>query len=117
MPDIKTLENFAIWFELKDPAMTNEAIAQHLGVHNVDADFNGTPSAVFYSDGYIAGIRVSADKVATFHVFQAIRERMKDIADMIDLKKQAELSEAIKLDWTIDPATGRTNSAPEIELL
>lgn len=117
VPDIKTLFNSAVWFRLNDGTMTNEAIARHLGVDNFDRDFAGRPGAVFYSDHYIAGIRVNENEIATFHVFQAIRERMKQIADPVNVQARDALSQVVKPDWTIDPKSHHTNSSPEFDQL
>ncbi|HTR18898.1 MAG TPA: hypothetical protein VMH91_02880 [Candidatus Paceibacterota bacterium] len=88
MPGTKTLLNSAVWFQLHDDTMTNEAIAHHLGAVVCDEAPRGMQGAVIYRDGAILGIRVNEREVAIFLLFQSALAGMERIADRINMDRR-----------------------------
>ncbi|MDB5237066.1 MAG: hypothetical protein JWL88_168 [Parcubacteria group bacterium] len=78
-----TLKTTTKRFRLRDPKKTNEVIAELIGAYNEDKGFAGFPASCFFIDEYIAAIRVSADEIAVFYLFQHAGYRLAQIATLI----------------------------------
>jgi len=80
-----TLKNTAKRFRLHDPSMSNESIAALFGAYNEDKGFAGYPASCFFIDQCIAAIRISADEVAVFYLYQHAAHQLEKVATLLPI--------------------------------
>lgn len=79
-------------YRLRDPKMTNAAIAEHLRIGNELSDHDGSPTCYLIWGGKVVATRTKSDElVISNRLHQEIQARMTYIADEIPAREDEEI--------------------------
>jgi len=80
---IETLQEATRRYRLHNPTVSNDELAQRLGLERGLGDHIGSPSSCFSRQGYIAAIRMKQDELVIFNLYQSVQNKMTSIGDMV----------------------------------
>lgn len=75
----KNLMTGARHYKLPDPSISNQDLAKQLGLQNQQKGYAGMPSYLFFSEGYVAGIRVADDHMVIPRLFRSVGTQLENM--------------------------------------